>query len=104
MYRELRPPPGLSHLACGWVADGVGANVLPDGCVDVVLHDGRLIVAGPATTAVAVAPTPGLYRCGVRFRVGAAASGLGVPADGLRDLSVPLEQLWGGPDPEPWTC
>ena len=95
MYRELPPRPGLSHVACGWVGDGAGASVLPDGCVDVVLSDAQLVVAGPATTAVEVAPTPGQHRCGVRFRVGAAGAGLGVPADALRDLTLPLEQLWG---------
>jgi len=31
----------------------------------------------------------------VRFRVGVAGAALGVPADALRDFSVPLEELWG---------
>jgi AraC-like DNA-binding protein len=95
VYRELLPRPGLSHVACGWVGDGTGASVLPDGCVDVVLSDAQLVVAGPATTAVEVAPTPGQQRCGLRFRVGAAGAALGVPADALRDLTLPLEELWG---------
>lgn len=95
VYREMRPPAGLSHLACGWVADGAGASVLPDACVDVVLSGGRLVVAGPATSGVEVAPTPGQHGCGVRFRVGAAGAGLGVPVDVLRDLTVPLEDVWG---------
>lgn len=95
MYRELRPPPGLSHLACGWIADGAAASVLPDACVDVVLSAGRLVVAGPATSAVEVAPTPGQHGCGVRFRVGAAGAALGAPVDVLRDLTVSLEDLWG---------
>ncbi len=95
MYREMRPPPGLSHLACGWVSDGAAARVLPDACVDVVLSGGQLVVAGPATLAVEVAPTPGQHGCGVRFRVGAAGGGLGVPVDVLRDLTVPLEDVWG---------
>lgn len=95
VYTELRPPPGLPHLACGWFGDGGGGRVLPDACVDVVLTAGELMVAGPATTAVQVAPTPGLRRCGVRFRVAAAGAALGVPADALRDLTAPLEELWG---------
>lgn len=95
MYRELRPPSGLSHIACGWVADGTAATVLPDACVDVVLSGGRLVVAGPATSPVEVAPTPGQHGCGVRFRVGTAGSALGVPVDQLRDLTVPLEDVWG---------
>jgi AraC-like DNA-binding protein len=95
VYREIRPPAGLSHVACSWVSDGAAARVLPDACVDVVLVEGRLVVAGPATSAVEVAPTPDHYRCGVRFRVGAAGAALGAPVDLLRDLSVPLEDLWG---------
>lgn len=95
MYREFRPPPGLAHLACGWVADGAAATVLPDACVDVVLSAGQLVVAGPATSATAAAATPGQHSCGVRFRVGAAGAALGVPADDLRDLMVPLDELWG---------
>jgi len=69
--------------------------VLPDACVDVVLTAGRLVVAGPATSAVEVAATPDQHRCGVRFRVGWAGAALGVPADELRDLDVPLEEVWG---------
>ena len=95
VYRELRPPSGLDHLACGWVSDGAAGSVLPDACVDVVLEEGRLVVAGPATAAVDVAATPGQHRCGVRFRVGAAGAALGLPADELRDLTVPLEDVWG---------
>jgi len=41
-----------------------------------------------------VLPT-GAVVAGVRFHPGAAAAALGVPADDLRDLRVPLEDLWG---------
>jgi AraC-like DNA-binding protein len=68
---------------------------MPDGCVDVVLHAGQLMVAGPATVAMQVPAAPGHGSCGVRFRVGAAGAALGVPADSLRDQSVPLATLWG---------
>jgi AraC-like DNA-binding protein len=95
MYRELRPPADLRHVACGWVADGAASTVLPDACVDVVLTGGRVVVAGPATSTIDDPPTPGQHSCGVRFRVGAAGAALGVPADALRDLTVPLEELWG---------
>ena len=93
MYRELPLPPGVSHLTCAWVFDGAEGRVLPDACVNVVLTGDELGVAGPATTAVEVAPTPDPPVCGVRFRVGAAA--LGLPVDDLRDLSVSLEEVWG---------
>jgi AraC-like DNA-binding protein len=95
-YRELAPPPHLRrHLACIWSShDGV-VNVLPDGCVDIVFERGRLVVAGPATTATVVSATPGQDRFGVRFRVGAAGAALGVAASELCDDQVALADLWG---------
>ena len=95
VYREFRPPTGLSHVACGWIGDGSAACVMPDGCVDVVWFAGQLMVAGPATVAVQVPAAPGHDSCGVRFRVAAAGPALGVPVDSLRDLTVPLAALWG---------
>jgi AraC-like DNA-binding protein len=94
-YRELPPPRALeSHVACVWWRDGSPPRVLPDACADIVWIGDRLIVAGPATrAAVTETPTPGV-KLGVRFRVGGAARGLGLPADELRDLSVELGELW----------
>ncbi|QEC47147.1 AraC family transcriptional regulator [Baekduia soli] len=96
-YREHAPPRGTdAQIACLWTADGAGARVLPDACVDVVFSGGRLVVAGPATRQVLVGATPGQDRCGVRFRVGWAGRGLGVPAAALRDeAAVDLRELWG---------
>ena len=95
-YRELAPPPGLEALvACVWVSHDGEVRVLPDACVDVVLSGGRLVVAGPATAATWAPATPGQSRVGVRFRVGAAGTALGVPAGELRDQGVPLAELWG---------
>lgn len=53
------------------------------------------MVAGPATAATEAHPTPGLGRCGVRFRIGSAGAALGLPAIELLDLGVPLAELWG---------
>jgi AraC-like DNA-binding protein len=95
-YRELAPPPGLEALvACAWVSHDGAVRVLPDACVDVVLSGGRLLVAGPATTATFAPATPGQVRVGVRFRVAAAGAALGLPADELRDQGVGLEEIWG---------
>ena len=95
-YRELAPPPGLEALvACVWLSHDGEVRVLPDACVDVVLSGGRLVVAGPATTATLAPATPGQARVGVRFRVGAAGTALGVAAGELRDQGVPLAELWG---------
>jgi AraC-like DNA-binding protein len=100
-YREL-PLPGrpAPHVACLWTRDPEPVasvrRILPDACVDVVWVQGdRLVVAGPAT-GPALAPLPAdAAAAGVRFRVGAAGSALGVPARELRDLNVGLEEIWG---------
>ena len=82
-------------LASAWASCGCLTTVLPDGCVDVVWLDGDLVVAGPATAAVSVPASVGERPFGVRLRTGAVEAVLGVPADGLRDVDVPLTELHG---------
>jgi AraC-like DNA-binding protein len=97
-YREHAPPADLAHvLTCTWRRVGRGEEVLvlPDGCVDVVVAGGRAHVAGPDLSPHPTVATAGKTIAGVRFRPGAAAAVLGVPAEELRDLRVPLEDLWG---------
>jgi len=97
-YRELAPPHELAHLVrCLWIRTGTGGEtlVLPDGCVDVVVRDGRAIVAGPDTGAVRGWVGRGDVVTGVRLRPGAGGAALGVGADELRDQRVPLDDIWG---------
>jgi AraC-like DNA-binding protein len=97
-YREHAPPPDLAHvLRCTWrrVGEGEEVLVLPDGCVDVLVTAGRAHVAGPDTRPQPVPVAAGTVVAGLRLRPGAAAAALGVPADELRDLRVPLDALWG---------
>ncbi|WP_225849335.1 helix-turn-helix domain-containing protein [Streptomyces sp. HPF1205] len=69
-------------------------RVLPDGCMDLIWHEGRLLVAGPDTVAhVADERAAGSY-AGLRFAAGTGPLLLGVPAAELRDQRVPLEALW----------
>ncbi|WP_329531727.1 helix-turn-helix domain-containing protein [Streptomyces sp. NBC_01450] len=70
----------------------VGA-VLPDGCMDLLWNEGRLLVAGPDTHAYAAESTTGRW-AGVRFYPGTGPTFLGVPAHELRDLRVGLADLW----------
>ncbi|MFE5297895.1 helix-turn-helix domain-containing protein [Streptomyces sp. NPDC056632] len=68
--------------------------VLPDGCMDLIWADGRLLVAGPDTRAY-VPEGPAARYAGVRFAPGDAPTVLGVEASALRDLRVDLGDLWG---------
>lgn len=67
--------------------------VLPDGCMDLLWSEGRLLVAGPDTRAY-VPGGPPRHWAGVRFHPGAAPAALGVPAHELRDRRVELADLW----------
>jgi AraC-like DNA-binding protein len=100
-YRELEPPAEIApHVACLWVRDPRPAarlhRIVPDACADIVWITGeRLIVAGPSTgPALSTVPAGG-SAVGVRFRVGAAGSALGVPARELLDRYFRLEDVWG---------
>lgn len=93
MYRELSVAlPGT----VAWVVDRVGADgafVLPDGCMDLIWHDGGLLVAGPDTRAHRTAAA-GPRAVGLRFAPGLGPTILGVPANELRDTRIPLDTLW----------
>ncbi|MFG3307546.1 helix-turn-helix domain-containing protein [Streptomyces wuyuanensis] len=72
---------------------GPAVPVLPDGCMDLLWSEGRLLVAGPDTHAQ---PPDGARAAwaGVRFPPGAAPAFFGVPAHELRDLRVDLSDVW----------
>lgn len=67
--------------------------VLPDGCMDLLWTEGRLLVAGPDTRPYVPEGAPARW-AGVRFRPGTAPALLGVPAHELRDRRVELADLW----------
>jgi AraC-like DNA-binding protein len=75
-------------------SEGEPVRVLPDGCMDVIHYEGRLLVAGPDTTAKLGIGARGCTYTAIRFGPGTAPGVLGVPADELRDLRVPLAALW----------
>ncbi|MFJ3892314.1 MULTISPECIES: helix-turn-helix domain-containing protein [unclassified Streptomyces] len=67
--------------------------VLPDGCMDLLWNEDRLLVAGPDTRAHASGGEPTRW-AGIRFAPGTAPTYLGVPAHELRDRRVDLTDLW----------
>ncbi|MGW0600865.1 DUF6597 domain-containing transcriptional factor [Streptomyces sp. NPDC002776] len=91
MYEER--PSRLSG-AVVWVNTSPGTGrVLPDGCMDLLWHEGRLSVAGADTRAHLTEGEAGSW-VGVRFFPGSAPAFLGVPAHELRDRRVDLADLW----------
>lgn len=107
-YRELAPPAALApYVVCLWmqtISDGDGDGdgqatydqpVLPDGSIDVVALDGQVVLAGPATSPETLHLPPGAVTVGVRFRPGAAPPLVGVSAEELRDLRLPIDEVWG---------
>lgn len=60
------------------------SRVVPDGCMDLILIEGQIIVAGPDTRAHTV-PSLTSAVCGIRFAPGVLSSALGVAANELTD-------------------
>jgi AraC-like DNA-binding protein len=98
-YREFTPRPELADIVvCTWeriVAAAGRQRVVPDGCIDLVRRGDALSVAGPDTSPWMSPLDPGRVIVGLRFRPGAAGTALRLQASELRDLRVPLEDLWG---------
>ncbi|WP_350278399.1 helix-turn-helix domain-containing protein [Kribbella sp. HUAS MG21] len=75
-------------------AEGGEYRILPDGCMDLLLMDDELVVAGPDSRAWTGSAPRGTQYAGIRFAPGAAPSFLGVPARELLNQRVPLADLW----------
>jgi AraC-like DNA-binding protein len=95
VYEEWTSP--LPHVIAWHSVTPVGAapkRILPDGCLDLIWHDGTVFVAGPDTIAQVEPPTSGSRHAALRFGAGTGPGVLGVPASELVDQRVPLEALW----------
>jgi AraC-like DNA-binding protein len=102
-YRELAPSNDVySLVACRWIRQVPGDEptdstlVLPDGCVDLLWRDDKLIVAGTDRTAWRSPISPGERILGLRLRPGVAGAVLGMPASEVLDVHAKLEDLLGG--------
>jgi AraC-like DNA-binding protein len=91
MYSEVR----LSGAATLWrSAHSAGRAVIPaDGCVDLILRDGRVDVAGPSTRWLETAPDGTDGSTGVRLAPGHAAHVLRIDLATIADQLVPLDDL-----------
>jgi AraC-like DNA-binding protein len=102
LYREAPAAPDLASLVrCLWYRR-IGRDealravrIVPDGCMDLMWRDGELTVAGPDTTAQVSRMPAGTEFVGLRFRPGAAAPVLGVPASELVDQRADALAIWG---------
>jgi AraC-like DNA-binding protein len=70
-------------------------RVIPDGCIDLVLSDGELVIAGPDTAGVELEVMPNRSFVGVRLCAGVAPTALGVPATALLDQRLPARDVLG---------
>ena len=97
VYEEAAPPAPLRGVArCVWRSASAGPKrIVPDGCLDLVVGDGGVFIAGPDTSAWSSVTRPNAELRGVRFTPGRASAVLGVAADELRDRRVSLDELWG---------
>src|SRR5262245_58297522 len=105
-YRETQViGPLHEHFQCIWTneidRDHVGSiAVVPDGCVDLVWWDDRIVVAGPDISSAHSVPTPGMTLLGLRFQPGAAAGWLGLPMSEIVGRQINLGDVWGRRAPD----
>jgi AraC-like DNA-binding protein len=96
-YVEVAPPAALAgRVACIWLrtpGPPRSHRVLPDGCVDLVWHDGQVQLVGPMTCALTSAGLDDAS-AGVRLLPGAARL-LGFDGDELRDTTLAAGDAWG---------
>jgi AraC-like DNA-binding protein len=103
-YRERRPAPlAARHVTCVWVQQVAQESApythrtVPNGSAEVLCAIGEVPrVVGPQNGPTEEVLPPGSVVVGVRFRPGAAPSGLGLPASELVDLDLGADELWGG--------
>lgn len=88
-------------MRCWWEqriddrVDGYTQRVLPDACADVIVSvGGDAIVVGPAMSAGLPRLRGGERLRGLRIRTAAVGTALRLPAHELRDLQVPLRDLF----------
>jgi AraC-like DNA-binding protein len=103
-YLERRPAPAIAPRVASvfvqYVAPGGNAHshrTIPHGAVELSCAIGGLPhIVGPQTVPRVETLAAGTTVVGLRLRLGAAPSVLGIPASELVDLTVGADELWGG--------
>ena len=101
LFRERPAPRGLADaFSAIWVhrLDDRAAPpivITPDATIDLQWIDGRFRVAGPDKEPQIETPPAGAVIIGFRFRPGAAAGWLGVPASEILGGRLDLGEMWG---------
>lgn len=76
-----------------WISDAPRrSRILPDGCMDLIEIEDRVVVAGPDTTAFITEQDVAVVR-GIRFRPGVLPRLLRIPAVEVRNQRIGLELL-----------
>lgn len=99
MYIERALPSG----AVLWRSTGGAGAVIPaDGCADVIVLDGRLVVAGPSTRSLHTHADGPAGSIGLRFAPGQAGPVLGIRPDEVADQVLPLDAVLSRARAGPW--
>lgn len=89
-YREARVP----HGTLWWADSGPeGGTILPDGCMDLIVADGTVMIAGTDSRPYRVQGATSRSAVGLRLHPGALPTVLGVPAHTLTDSRVDLTAI-----------
>ncbi|MEP7765180.1 helix-turn-helix domain-containing protein [Sanguibacter sp. 25GB23B1] len=90
MYAETL----LEHGAAIWTSHGSGGAVVPaDGCVDLILRDDEVLVAGPSTRWIATLADGDDGSLGLRLPPGRASGVLRLDLSEISDALLPLRDV-----------
>lgn len=96
---------GVRTGATMWrvLSDGPEKRIVPDGVMDLMWFQGRLVVAGPDTRTVTMRTHAREVTWGIRLAPGVAHALFGVPAHELTDRRVELSELVALPGNDGWS-